>query len=174
MSGTERPQYGEYASEEEQAKAIARSGAAPAPRKPADPVRPASASARSASARSASPRIADRMATIFLLAFGLVYLIGGVGSYLDLPTAMRAVYEQFGIDGYTPLPQTAAIGVAIVASQAVIWLVTAVWAYRRLAAARVAWWIPVLGAVVSFLVSVILLGSLLVADPDLLAHLTRA
>lgn len=169
MSGVEGPQYGEYASEEEQAKAIARSGAAPAPQRPADPVGPAFAGAR-----SATPRIVDRMATIFLLAFGLVYLIGGAGSYLDLPTAMRTVYEQFGVDGYTPLPQTAAIGVAIVASQAVIWLVTAVWAYRRLAAARVAWWVPVLGAVVSFLVSVILLGSLLVADPDLLAHLTRA
>ena len=67
-----------------------------------------------------------------------------------------------------------AIGIAIVAGQAVIWLVSAVWAYRRVRAGRMAWWVPVLCAVVTFVVSVILLGTLLLGDPAFLENVTRA
>jgi hypothetical protein len=37
-----------------------------------------------------------------------------------------------------------------------------------------AWWVPVLGAVVTFVVSVILLGTLLLGDPAFLENVTRA
>jgi hypothetical protein len=174
MTDRERPQYGEYASPQEQAKARARSGAEPGPPVTARP--PSSAAAPSSGNGRARPLAGtvDRLLTVFLLAFGLVYLLSGTASYLDLAVAMEAVYAQFGIGDYTPQPQTQAIGIAIVAGQAVIWLVSAVWAYRRLRAGRMAWWVPVLGAVVTFVVSVILLGTLLLGDPAFLENVTRA
>ena len=169
MSGPERPQYGEYASKEEQARAIERSGVTPAqPGAESEPPRLAPLGARPAAGRS------DRLATIFLLALGLVYLLGGVASYLDLPTAMTAVYAQFGIGDYHPTAQTPVIGVAIIVAQAVIWLLAAVWSYRRLRAGRITFWVPIVGAVVSFVVSVILLGTLIFGDPAFVAYLTSS
>lgn len=116
----------------------------------------------------------DRLFTIMLLALGLVYLIGGAGGYLDLATTLDTVYAQFGIGEYTPAPATPAFGVAFVASQAVIWVATVVWSYRRLSRGRRSWWVPVVGAATTFIVTVALFGALLASDPAFLAYVSAA
>ena len=167
-----RPEYGEYASAEDQAKAIARSrprGASipePSLAEPA-PEQPPSAAA-------APGGMLDRLVTVVLLALGLVYLIGGAGGYLDLPTTLDTVYAQFGIGDYTPIAATAAFGIAFVASQAVIWVISALWSYRRLSRGRRSWWVPMLGAIATFLVTVALFGALLASDPAFLAYVSTA
>lgn len=114
------------------------------------------------------------MVTVALLALGLVYLIGGASGYLDLPTTLDTVYAQFGIGVYTPTATTSAFGIAFVATQSIIWIVVAVWSYRRLSSGRRSWWVPVLGAAATFLVTVALLGALLGSDPAFLAYVSSA
>ncbi|HEU4850226.1 MAG TPA: DUF6264 family protein [Terrimesophilobacter sp.] len=175
-----RPEYGEYASPEEQEQAIARSQpregsvvpdrqvqATPA----ATPVAPDHAPVR---ATPAPAGVGDRMVTVFLLALGLVYLIGGAGGYLSLGNTLDTVYAQFGLGDYTPTAATPAFGIAIVAGQAVIWIAAAAWSYRRLSSGRRSWWVPVLGAVATFLMTVVLFGVLLAGDPAFLAYVSEA
>lgn len=114
------------------------------------------------------------MVTVALLALGLVYLIGGAGGYLDLPTTLDTVYAQFGIGTYTPTAATPAFGIAFVVSQSVVWVAVAVWSYRRLSRGRRSWWVPVLGAVATFLVTVALFAALLGGDPAFLAYVSSA
>lgn len=177
----ERPEYGEYASPEEQEQAIARSQ----PREVSAPSdRPARTDAARTSVSSSPVAVpaattapagaGDRVATVVLLALGLLYLIGGAGSYLALGTALDTVYAQFGLGDFTPTSATPAFGIAIVACQTVIWVATAVWCYRRLARHRRSWWVPVLGALASFLVTVVLFGVLLAGDPAFLAYVSSA
>ena len=161
-----QPEYGEYASESEQASAIERSGA-PRP-KPAPPSVPATASARRGSAQvpvRTTANAANRIITIFLLSFGLVYVIGGAESFLSLGASMERLFGQLGIGTYTPTSLTTVIGIVILVSQGIIWLITAGWSYVRMSRGRVSWWIPVAGGVASLLVSAALLGIVLGADP---------
>jgi len=182
-----RPQYGEYASEAERAAAIERSGAAgPAPREtPAGsdaPVRPAAPKATAGApgqpARPAPDRTVntgfDRIATIFLLMFGLVYIIGGAGSYFTLGASMERMFAQLGVGEYTPTTLTPIIGIVIVVSEGIIWLLAAGWSYLRISRGRPSWWIPLVAGILGFLVSVALLGVLLAQDPAFLSYVSSA
>lgn len=120
----------------------------------------------------APTRAGDRFVTIFLLAFGLIYLIGGAGGYLDLPTTLNTVFARFGVGDYTPTPATPVFGVAFLVSQSVIWLASAIWSYRRLSQGRQSWWVPVIGAAVTFLVTAILFAVLVSTDPAFVAYLS--
>lgn len=170
--GRPRPEYGEYASPEEQARAIARSG--PGTALPSIPAASGPEPAAGPQAPSTRAGIVDRLITVFLLALGLVYLIGGAGGYLNLATTLGTVYAQFGIGEYAPTPQTPLFGVAIVVCHAIIWVAAAVWARRRLSRGRRSWWVPVLGAGVTFLLTVVLFGALLAGDPAFLAYVSAA
>ena len=179
MTDAEKPEFGEYASPQEQARAIARSqpdaasqSTSPEPPRGPAPEHTAAATSTAGAGPAAGPL--DRMVTVTLLALGLVYLIGGAGGYLDLPRTLDTVYAQFGIGSYTPTGATPAFGIAFVASQSVIWIVVAAWSYRRLSRGRRSWWVPVLGAVATFLVTVALFGALLWSDPAFLAYVTSA
>lgn len=179
MSGDDRPrpEYGEYATPQEQAKAIAKSQ--PLPPRAEQPVEgraapvppPAIGPSGTPVARGGS---ADRFATLLLLALGLVYLVGGSPSYLALPATLDTVYQQWGIGSYAATGFASAIGIVVVVSQAVIWVVIAVIAIRRLRSSRSSWWVPVVGAVATFVVTVILMAIVIMSDPAFTAYLTSA
>lgn len=166
------PQYGEYASDEEMASAIKRSGGTP-------PVAPTSIQhAKATVQRPAAPAVTpmthtvppknavDRIVTVFLLAFGLVYVVGGISTYLNLGVTLQETVKRFGMGDYQPTSQTASIGIAMIVSQTLFWLIAAVWSYRRISRRKISWWVPVVLGVISFLVLAALLGSLLAADPS--------
>lgn len=183
-----RPQYGEYASDAEQASALERSGATvPTPAKSPTPSTvpapqssaPDPASRRTARASDALPggtasRIADRTATVFLLSFGFVYVVGSSISYLNLASALSDLFTQMGIGHYTPTSMTSAVGIGIIVGQAVVWLIVVAWSYRRITTNRTSWWVPLLGVIASVVITAILLGILLAGDPAFIAYSTRA
>lgn len=180
-----RPQYGEYASDSEWASAIERSGAArpegrpapPAPRAPlaqAAPITPVGPLLRADRTSRTPAKSADRVATIFLMSFGLVYFIGGASSYLGLAASIERMFGQMGVGDYTPTMLTPIIGIIIVVSQGVIWLIAAGWSYARIHRGRLSWWIPVTAGIVSLLATVTLLGVLLSTDPAFLAFAANA
>ena len=206
-----RPQYGEYASDAEQASALERSGATPHPdlsAKSADstgqptPPKPGTSLTSSPGTAAAGPgtrgpaatrlarpqpkapfpttrgghtaaKLADRTGTIFLLSFGFVYLLGSSGTYLNLASGLGTLFDQMGIGHYTPTSQTSGVGIGIIVGQALIWLVVAAWSYRRIVAGRTSWWVPLIGAIASVILTATLLGILLAGDPAFLAYATR-
>jgi hypothetical protein len=174
----QRPEYGEYASPEEQERAIARSlppGSSASAEPPSPPVTtgPSVQNPLPPASRTTAGA-GDRAATILLLSLGLLYLIGGAGGYLSLGTTLDTVYSQFGLGDYTPTASTTAFGIAILACQAIIWIASVVWSYRRLTHGRRSWWVPLLGALATFLVTVVLFGVLLAGDPAFVAYVSTA
>ena len=172
-----RPEYGEYATPQEQAKAIAKSQPLPssseqsAPGSAVTAPPPTVGSPGTPAARGGS---ANRLATIFLLALGIVYVVSGVPSYLALPVTLDSVYEQWGIGSYAATGFASTIGIVVVVSQAAIWIASAALAIRRLRRGRSSWGVPLAGAAVTFAVTVILMAVVIMSDPAFTEYLTSA
>lgn len=169
------PEFGELATPEEQARARSRYGearpgnslpsASPAP-KPQP--RPSNVSIQS----NRQGRF-DRMATIFLLAVELMFIVSSIGGYLNLGEAMSKVFDQLGMTDYSPPASASTWGIAVLLIQSIIWIVTAVWAYSRLSQLKSAWWIPLVGGIVSFLSSVLVFAILISGDPSVQDFITH-
>lgn len=204
------PEYGEYATPQEQAKAIAKSLPRPSmaasssstqshsvtespphteqqqrsqPDQPSQSVHrgaqlaPPGSPAKNLWSREATARPANagnRLATTVLLALGLVYVLGGIPSYLELTQTLDQAYAQWGIGTYTPTNLTTGIGIVIMVTQILIWLATAFLAFRRLRQSRTSWWIPLVGAILAMIVSTVLIAILLSSDPAFTTFVSSA
>lgn len=182
MSESERPapEYGQYASEEERAEAIARFGGSTTepgatsgpptvgvtPGLPMPPTRvdtvPASRS-----------NLVDRMITVFLLAFGAVSVVGSAANFLSLGTTLPEMVKELGMGEFHSSAQTAGLGIVMFVSQVLLWVVAAVWSYRRITRQKLSWWVPVLFGALSFILLSILLGSALTSDPNFVPTLSK-
>jgi hypothetical protein len=223
-----RPQYGEYATPEEQAKAMG--SAAPAPTDVGDavadaaaPVIPvadvahklpaygenapagsapfvppsaptASASAPAAftsstaapvvppsavggSAASAMPttrprRRWDVVLTAVLLGMGVVSVVSSIPQYADFGATMQSGISQLGYGEYTAVALANTIGIAINVTQIVLYLITAFIAIRVVQRGRIGFYIPLIGAFVSGVVTVVLLIVAITGDPALLSQIS--
>jgi len=153
--GRERPKFGEYATPEEQRARIQQPDAVPAVEPvampPAAPLaqRPAPVSA---SAEPTPPRSqANRLATIMLLAFGAANVMISMFSYLDLTSAFESSYEVLGItEPFTNYAGAKLWGTVAAIVLLVGYLATLMVTWRVLKAGRISWWIPLVGAVVTF------------------------
>lgn len=173
----DRPQYGEYASPEEQRK---RAGLPPLDPATADlppagfgpvPVAAPAPVAPQPTATPSSGRV-NRIVTIALLAYGLVNVLMTAIAYLDLPTVMNQYMQIFGIEGgFTNLEEGRFWGgiaavVLVVGYGLTVWL-----SVRRLRASKISWWIPIVGAIVtSFATSMCIMVPML-GDPAFAAFL---
>ncbi|MBO3662247.1 DUF6264 family protein [Microbacterium stercoris] len=164
-----RPQFGEYASPEEQAARIRHplpAAATPWPESDApDPVE--------VRQRMTNGRLIDRAVAVALLAYGLL----SVGQAIPLTLDPRPLLEVMGLDSDT-ITLTSAGGWGVAAMVALIggWLLTAwlTWrAHRR--GFRSVLWIPLVGGFVANLVSGLLITGALLSDPAILdAVLSRS
>ncbi|MBX3092993.1 MAG: hypothetical protein KF680_00400 [Cryobacterium sp.] len=181
----EQPEYGERATPEQQAEAIRRSGGVPEaqraaelPRaswRAADGVQQRPATGASASTRPGTPPsgsyLVNRFVTVFLLGVGLVAVIQSVFSSLNLAESIQILYAQQGIGDYVETPLTSTVGIALVIVHAALWAATAWVSMKVLAAGRTAWWIPLLGAVIAFVVMAILMAVLILGDPAFMQYI---
>lgn len=168
-----RPQYGEYATPEEQRARIRQPDVTEslaqgtAPGRPAAPVAPAAASApptRAAGTRQQSS--VDRVITIVLLALGAVNVLFSSMSYLDLATAVTRTMETLGAPGEFTNTAAAQTWGAIAATVLIAgYLITLVAALQRLRTGKTTWWIPVLGAVLTYAIVMTCLSVPLLSDP---------
>jgi hypothetical protein len=172
MTDSEAPrphaQYGEYATPEQQQAArglpeptgdIPIADASP----PAMPAPAHQPQAAAAPALRAHP--VDRVVTLILLALGLFVLLTGIPGYLALSDALQLVYDQLGAGTYPATETAAALGVTALVVQAVIWVATAASAWFAMKRGRIAWWICVVGAALSFIASMVVVSIALFADP---------
>jgi hypothetical protein len=169
-----RPQYGEYATPEEQRARIRQPDMTRLLETGQDPDALGGAAPADASARpKAGPgqrrgRFVDRVATIALLIYGLVNVVTGIPAMLDYDSYVAAVLRVLGIDGEISDPAAGrpwAIAAALVL--AIGWMLTAWLSWRSLARERLTWWIPLVAGIVFTFVSGVLLIVPIVSDPTL-------
>ncbi|WP_308465434.1 DUF6264 family protein [Rathayibacter soli] len=190
-----RPQYGEYASPEEQKASIqvpaerAHDESVPIARAtpiahenaghghPVDgqpgfsqraPGAPGTGSARLTSAHSG-----DRIFAIALLALGLLNVVFTVPGLFDLSSTINATFQQMGVGSFTPTPLAHALGIALAVFYIVAWIGTLLLTMPRLRTGRVAFWIPLVAGVVVTLVSMICFLILFLGDPSFVAYMTK-
>lgn len=170
-----RPQYGELATPEEQRRA------AGLPPVAVDvPGQVPDAAPRAAGVRSAgqldrpAERPADRIATIALLAFGLVNVITAGLQYLDLSTAMNESMRILGVDGaFTNFAQAKLWGTVGAIVLVAGWSLTAVLSIRRLRRRKLTWWVPLVGAAVTLIVSSVFIAVPLFGDPAFVDYVEK-
>ncbi|MCG7414547.1 DUF6264 family protein [Microbacterium aurum] len=167
-----RPQYGEYATPEQQRAAIRE----PLPQvpaavatAPAAPAHPPTARPTTAAARPTRP--ADRIITVALLAYGLVTVLSAVPQLWHFTDFAQTWMQVAGIDEtFTNTAQGDLWGRIGAVVFVVGWVATAVTAWRSLVARRLSWWIPLVGAIVTFVIASICLTVPLLGDPAVASH----
>jgi hypothetical protein len=183
-----RPQYGEYASAEEQRASIrdpevrrriaeaAADGAQepvshPASTQPAPPSEGSAVGGPSSQGITASGGIAaprsrwDVALTFVLLAAGLIDVVTSLPGYLHMSQTMVALYSQIGIHGSPDGTRVAVAGLVLALVRVAVWLVAASLAAWRMRVHRRAFWIPLAGAAVSYLTVVIIMVAVVATDP---------
>lgn len=172
----QRPQYGEYATPEEQRRlaglppldAVEEASVVAAP----PPPPPEAVTAGSAVAKPAGRRW-DRIITIALLAYGAVNVFMSGMSYLDLPSLMNQSMELLGIEGeFTNFAQGRTWGVIAAMVLVVGWVLTAWLSMKRLRSGKLTWWVPLVGAVVTTIVASLCIVVPMMNDPAFIAYLT--
>lgn len=167
----QRPQYGELATPEEQRRAA---GLPPLEDvQTAQPIEPASVPP--VKEASSASRPVDRFATIALLAYGLVNVVVTGMSYLDFSTVMNEAMKVLGIEGeFTNFSQGKVWGTVAAVMLVVGWSLTATFAVRRLRRGKLSWWVPIVGAVATLLVTSICVAVPMFGDPAFLEYVSRA
>jgi hypothetical protein len=167
------PQYGEYATPEEQRAAIKQPPPEPvvAPEKasPARHPHPPTGPATTVAARPT--RLADRIITIALLTYGLLTVMGAAPQMVDFTGFAETWMQVAGVEGeFTNISAGNAWGIAAACIFIGGWLLTAFLSWLSLSRRRVTWWIPLVGAIVTFLIVSVCLAVPMVGDPAVSAY----
>lgn len=183
-----RPEYGEYATPEEQR---ARMGLPPlhhgALQPHTAPVgsgpsytgqgagagRDAGADGTPSHPQTRPVRTWDRALTWMLLAIGLLSLATSAGSYLNMVPAMQAAYQELGIGHFGAAAIARPAGIVLVVVQSVIWVATVLVSQRSLGRGRISFWIPLVGAVMSYIALVVVLLIVVLNDPGFVAYISQ-
>ncbi|HEY8912015.1 DUF6264 family protein [Lacisediminihabitans sp.] len=174
-----RPQYGEYASQKDQAAAAGLPAPSFAP--PVVPPAAERAAERAAVERGAAPSAtgaaAPRRWDIFLsyalLAYGAVTVVAGFFQFTDLNAVIEQVYTMMSIGTYTPTALAGTLGIVINVSNVVLFVITVAVTMRALRKGRLAFYLPIIGGAVAYLVSFVCLATLMLGDPAFTAYVGR-
>lgn len=110
----------------------------------------------------------DRRITIGLLIFGLFGLWMAISTLSSIPEALQLLHSQQGLADYVASEadmRTILIGNVL---QGVLWVATAIWAVLRMQHARRAFWVPLLGGVLSVILLFIVVSTVAANDPLLM------
>jgi hypothetical protein len=135
-----KPQYGEYATPEQQAAAMGRTYVPPPP---PPPVEEQQVGVASGYPRQSS--YVSRFVTIFLLALGGLNLITGVPTYLDLSNTLRDAAEVSGTSLHNLPSSVNGAGIPLIIANVVIYALTVVWAVFAIRRGRASVYIPIVG-----------------------------
>ncbi len=168
------PRYGEYATPQDQARAMGLTHPAP-PDLPAstDDVRTPGRSEQEpvVAARVERKSRINRFLTIALLVFGLLNVLASAPGYLQLPKTLQGVYDQLGLGTYTATATASTLGVIAVVVQSVLWLVTAAISMLLLRKGRTAWWVPLTGGGVSVIALMAIIYLAMLGDPAMAGYI---
>lgn len=166
-----RPQFGEYATPEEQQARIQRPEVTEALEAGVAPQEASPATASPTAATRRGPLV-DRVVTLMLLVYGLLSVVTTITQVLDFPAYAEQAAQVLNIDArYTNLPAGFVWGAIAAVVYGVVYLATAVVTWRRLKRGRIAFWVPLVGFAVSTLLGGACIAVALVSDPGYLSAL---
>lgn len=185
-----RPAYGEYATPEEQRARIQKPDLTYALDTGQDPDRVAIPSAAAqapapdwvplpphvgaASASRAGRRRIDLVVALVLLAYGLVQVVFTIIQTSDFPAFAQQFMTVAGIGGeFTNVADGTVWSRIGAISFAAGWLLTALTVFLRARRGRLVWWVPLVGAAVSFIALTVCLMIPLMNDPAIAGSLLR-
>lgn len=159
-----RPQFGEYATPEEQRRAIKVPDVHSEPESAvAEPVSPKQPDQKAGSdAVAAAP---DRLATYTLLAIGLFSALSTVPMLLDLPATITRAYAQLGVSDFTSDATASVVGWVVLVVQFGLWVLALLLSLRQIGRGKRSWWIPLVIGVVANLILIVSLMILMMIDP---------
>jgi hypothetical protein len=158
-----RPQFGELAPEG-WSWAPAPDAVAPTP-----PATPAKSGAKLSAARPPGNVPAwDRPLTLSLLILGLLATLFAIGVLGALPEAVRMLYAQQSLGEYTPAAGVAGLITVGSIAEAAVWFASTATAIVLLVRGKRAFYLPLIGAVVAFVVIFVFMSVILATDPTLL------
>jgi drug/metabolite transporter (DMT)-like permease len=121
---------------------------------------------------SRARRSRDTVVTVMLLGLGLAWILISIPGTSDLAGTLDRTYALQGYTGhYGPVALASALGLAINISSLVLWGITCAVSIAVLRRHRRAFYIPLIGAVLSGLVVIALTLVAMFNDPGLLAYL---
>jgi hypothetical protein len=173
----DRPQYGEYASPEEQR---ARAGlpplnadaAASAPPASAPTPAPAMPPARADVPSTAPARPVGRLVTFVLLGFGLVNVLSSIPQFVNMAATLSESMELLGLEGeFTNFAAARTWGIIAVIVLLAGYAATAWLSFRQLKRNRAAWWIPLVGFIVTMSLVSACIAVVMFSDPAFTAGL---
>jgi len=115
----------------------------------------------------------DRPVTLGLLILGLVATYLTIGTLGAVPQSLQLLYTQAGLGTYTPADSVSAIITAASIGQGVIWLATALVSITLIVRIRRAFYVPLIGCVVGFVLLVAAMAVILTGDSALLDYFSR-
>ena len=158
-----RPQYGELAPEGWSWTPT------PDERTLATPPAPGEAAAAVKAARPAGTAPAwDRPVTLSLLVFGLLSTLFSVGALRAFPEFFELLYAELDLGTYEPAASVAGLVIAGIVTQTLVWLAAAAGAILLLVRGKRAFYVPLIGAVLSIIVLISFTSAVLYTDPTLL------
>lgn len=166
-----RPQYGEYATPEEQRARIRQpdvTRALETGQSSASSAAPAASAgvAPAPAARVRPPRFADRVATVALLAYGLFNVLSSFPAFLDYGAYADTMFSLLGVDAELTDPAAGRPwGIAAALILAAGWMGTALLSWWSLRRGRLTWWIPLVAGVVFTFIAGMLMVVPLMSDP---------
>ena len=148
-----RPQYGEYATPEQQAEAMGRRYVPPPAAETRVEVPEARGPGQATSATSfrLGGNLIDRFITIFQLGIGLVFLLSS--DYFHLAEISNIGMQELGLSQRVPLAIDH-YGWLLLSANILVLGVSFVWAYARLRRGRLAFFVPLVG----YIAFVVILG----------------
>lgn len=117
------------------------------------------------------PGSVDRIVTIALLVLGAFGAVNTAASLQMLPQQISLVYEQQGVGEFTPpewLPTLTITGTVV---QLALYAATLGWSILRLRARKTAFWVPLLGGVLSIVLMMVLVSIVFLNDPTFVSYI---
>lgn len=162
-----RPQFGEYATPEEQRARIRE----PAPWQletvpPPTTEAPESGLPSAPAVAGRRPRPVDRIVTFALLAYGLINVASSAPAFLDYGAYAERMLAMLGVDVQLADPSAGeGWAIAAVIVLAIGWCATAALSLWNMRQGRLTWWIPLVGGIVFTFAAGALMAVPLMSDP---------
>lgn len=182
-----RPEYGEYATPQDQARAMGKSYGDTGLTGPAEHAEHKESKAREAKparetpARDTKParpavkaepehptRTWDVVLTSAFLVAGVLFVLSMIPAFADLYDGLNQAAAQLGYGAYTSRELAEGVGVALNLSMVAILIATIVFSVRALRAGRLAFYIPLIGGLLTVIVIFALLLVATLGDPGLM------
>lgn len=115
----------------------------------------------------------DRPVTISLLVFGLLGAFFTISMLGTLTESLQMIYTQAGLGDYTAADSVATIVTVGSVGQGVLWLATAAISILLLLRRRRAFYVPLIGGVIAFVILVAAMAAVLAGDAALLDYFSQ-